>query len=152
MASSEGNASSADHTDDQARFGWGSSFPQFHGTPAVVVQGRLEQFIRDAGDAQKHAWAESVPALQREVGEVIRADAGAPSYAAILEYELPLESRRTDVILLARGAVVVLELKGKTIPSQADLDQAAACLPARSSPLTVSAHHVSRRQTGTGRD
>jgi len=37
-----------------------------------------------------------------------------------------MESRRPDVVLLIRGAVVVLELKGKEIPSQADVDQAAA--------------------------
>jgi len=37
-----------------------------------------------------------------------------------------MESRRTDVIFLAGGGVVVLELKGKTVPSQADIDQAAA--------------------------
>jgi hypothetical protein len=45
---------------------------------------------------------------------------------AILEYELPLESRRPDVVLLVRGAIVVLELKGKEAPTRADLDQAAA--------------------------
>jgi len=37
-----------------------------------------------------------------------------------------MESRRTDVIFLAKGSVVVLELKGKQRPSQADIDQAAA--------------------------
>jgi hypothetical protein len=37
-----------------------------------------------------------------------------------------MESRRTDVIFLAKSSVVVLELKGKTRPSQADIDQAAA--------------------------
>lgn len=39
-----------------------------------------------------------------------------------------MESRRTDVIFLAKSSVVVLELKGKTRPSQADIDQAAAYL------------------------
>lgn len=126
MAGSDQRIGGTSRWGDQARFGWGSSFPKFHGTPAVVVRGRLERFIRDAGDAQKRAWAESIPVLQQEVGEVLSLDSAAPNYTAILEYELPLESRRTDVILLTRGAVVVLELKGKTIPSQADLDQAAA--------------------------
>ncbi len=37
-----------------------------------------------------------------------------------------MESRRPDVVLLLRGAVAVLELKGKPEPSQADLDQVAA--------------------------
>lgn len=53
-------------------------------------------------------------------------EADAVGYTAILEYELPMESRRSDVVLLVRGSVVVLELKGKEIPSQADVDQAAA--------------------------
>jgi hypothetical protein len=57
---------------------------------------------------------------------VLAADPDAPQYTAILEYELPMESRRPDVVLLVDGAVVILELKGKLRPSQADIDQAAA--------------------------
>ncbi len=55
-----------------------------------------------------------------------RSTSSPRQYTAILEYELPIESRRPDVMLLVNGAVVVLELKGKTEPDQADLDQAAA--------------------------
>ncbi|MXY13400.1 MAG: DUF2075 domain-containing protein, partial [Chloroflexi bacterium] len=43
-----------------------------------------------------------------------------------MEYELPMESRRADVVLLVGAAVVVLELKGKVAPSDADIDQAHA--------------------------
>jgi len=50
----------------------------------------------------------------------------ARDYSAILEYMLPMESRRPDVILLVGGSVMILELKGKAYPSQADLDQVAA--------------------------
>ena len=50
----------------------------------------------------------------------------AREYSAILEYQLPLEFRRPDVLLLVGSAVIVLELKGKQAPSQADLDQTAA--------------------------
>lgn len=57
---------------------------------------------------------------------MLDAEPDAGSYTAILEYELPMESRRPDVILLVRGAIVVLELEGKIEPSQADIDQAAA--------------------------
>jgi hypothetical protein len=60
------------------------------------------------------------------VREVVQYDGRAREYWAVLESELPMESRRVDVIFLARGAVVVLELKGKALPSQADIDQAAA--------------------------
>ena len=37
-----------------------------------------------------------------------------------------MESRRPDVILLVGAVVLVVELKGKTHPSQADIDQVAA--------------------------
>ncbi len=64
--------------------------------------------------------------LQRECRELISSDGAARAYTAILEYELPLESRRIDVVVLENGIVVVLELKGKEQPSQADLDQVMA--------------------------
>jgi hypothetical protein len=113
-------------SEEQARYGWGSSFPTFSSTPAKVIRGKLEAFIRDAGERQIRAWAEAIPPLQREVDEVLSVNEEAAAYSAILEYELPLESRRPDVVLLAKSAVVVLELKGKISPSQADLDQASA--------------------------
>jgi hypothetical protein len=37
-----------------------------------------------------------------------------------------MESRRPDALLLVGGGVLVIELKGKLEPSQADIDQAAA--------------------------
>ncbi len=43
---------------------WGSSFPTFSSTPAKVIRGRLEAFIRDAGERQIRAWAEEIPPLQ----------------------------------------------------------------------------------------
>ena len=86
----------------------------------------MQDFLDDAGDSQIRAWDDSIPKIQVEVGEVVEIDELAQQYTAILEYELPLESRRPDVVLLVNGAVVVLELKGKTEPEQADLDQAAA--------------------------
>lgn len=111
---------------ETARYGWGNRFPIFRDTPVRVIRGSLEAFVQDASREQIRAWDDSIPVLQGEVAEVIQSDEQATRYSAILEYELPLESRRTDVILLAKGTVVVLELKGKTSPSQADIDQAAA--------------------------
>lgn len=91
-----------------------------------MIRGHLEEFVRDAGQRQVRAWDESIPPLQREVDEVLAVNEDAAAYSAILEYESPLESRRPDVVLLAKSAVVILELKGKLLPSQADLDQASA--------------------------
>lgn len=112
--------------DDLARHGWDSDFPRFRDTEPRVIRARLEEFLPGSGPEQIRAWDDSIPKLQTEVQEVLTKEEDAGKYTAILEYELPLESRRPDVILLVRGAVVVLELKGKTKPSRADIDQAAA--------------------------
>ncbi len=76
-------------SEEQARYGWGSSFPTFSSTPAKVIRGKLEAFIRDAGERQIRAWAEGIPPLQREVDEVLSVNEEAAAYSAILEYELP---------------------------------------------------------------
>ncbi len=110
----------------RARCGWQSDFPTFADEQPRIVRVSLEEFLADASESQVFAWDDSIPKLQHEVGEVVEIDELAKEYTAILEYELPLESRRPDVVLLVSGAVVVLELKGKEEPDQADLDQAAA--------------------------
>jgi hypothetical protein len=110
----------------RARYGWESDFPTFSDAEPRVVRISLEEFLGDCGDSQIRAWDDSIPKIQVEVGEIVEIDKLAEQYTAILEYELPMESRRPDVILLVNGAVVVLELKGKTEPDQADLDQASA--------------------------
>lgn len=113
-------------TENRARCGWESDFPSFQNTPAARVRERLQSFVTDVSPEQVRAWNESIPPLQSEVAEVLRANAAAQHYSAILEYELPMESRRPDVVLLIGAGVMVLELKGKLAPSQADLDQASA--------------------------
>lgn len=114
------------HDSDSPRAGWHSDFNSFRTAAPRVVRARLCDFVRDASPEQIRAWDASIPPLQSEVGEIVDCDSSAPRYTTILEYELPLESRRPDVVLLVDGAVVVLELKGKQEPSRADLDQVAA--------------------------
>jgi DUF2075 family protein len=109
-----------------ARHGWVSPFERFRDSPLHTIRARLRDFITDASPEQIRAWDDSIPPLQREVAEVIDARQDAAAFSTILEYQLPLELRRPDVILLVNGGVLVLELKGKIAPSQADLDQAAA--------------------------
>lgn len=118
--------SDQDSSSDQAQRGWDSDFVRFASTPSSAIVARLKRFVTDASPEQLRAWDDSVPRLQSEVDEVrgLREEAGR--YTAILEYELPLESRRTDAIFLLRESVVVIELKGKSSPSEADLDQAHA--------------------------
>ncbi len=110
----------------EERWGWNSDLPTFYGVSPRVVRLSLESFLRDAGPPQRRAWTDSIPWLQEECRDLVRCEEGARRYTAILEYTLPRESRRPDVILLEGGTVVVLELKGATEPSQAALDQIGA--------------------------
>jgi len=111
---------------DRARTGWESSFSEFREAQPKRIRERLVAFIKDASTEQIRAWDDAIPPLQTEVSEVLVRDELARHYSAILEYELPMESRRPDVILLVGSGVMVIELKGKLYPTQADLDQAAA--------------------------
>src|SRR5262245_36751263 len=111
---------------DEERWGWRSDLPTFERTPPRVISLRLEQFVRDAGPEQVRAWNESLPWLQRECRELVECDDAARTYTAILEYVLPRDSRRPDVIVLESGVVVVLELKGYADATQAGLDQVMA--------------------------
>jgi hypothetical protein len=112
--------------ENAARYGWGSAFPLFRDTPKREIREKLQELVHDASPEQIRAWDESIPKLQREITEVLARNLNASQYATILEYELPMEARRPDVVFLVRGGVVVAELKGKRRPSQADIDQAAA--------------------------
>ncbi len=71
------------------------------------------------------AWEQDIPRLQAEVGELLQAAPRAAEFHALLEYELPDEDR-PDLLVLANGLVVVVELKGKAVASRADIDKAAA--------------------------
>ena len=140
-----------------ARRGWDSDFPNFRTTHFRIIRIRLQDFITDASAQQVQAWDDSIPKLQHEVGEILDLDATATEFATILEYELPLESRRPDAVLLLNGAVVVVEFKGKELPSQADIDQVAAyardlrCYHRECSARPVYPVLVPIRAKGTGR-
>lgn len=111
---------------ERPRVGWESAFPEFLEAPPKRINESLAAFIRDASREQIRAWEDAIPSLQSGVSETLVRDALASQYSTILEYELPMEARRPDVILLVGAAVMVIELKGKQFPTQADLDQAAA--------------------------
>jgi hypothetical protein len=106
-----------------APYGWASYFPDFRETPTAVVRRRLVEFLPDSSREQIAAWDESIPPLQREVGEVLVSTRQATEYATILEYQLPLNHRRPDIVLLTGGNILVVEAKSKDRATQADLDQ-----------------------------
>lgn len=111
---------------DRRPAGWFSSFADFESAPPRRIRESLQSFVADASAEQVRAWDDSIPQLQTELSQIDLREDLATRYSAILEYELPMESRRPDVVLLTGANVVVIELKGKRYPSQADLDQAAA--------------------------
>jgi hypothetical protein len=86
----------------------------------------LQDFVPDAGPDQLRAWDHWIPDLQTEAGTLVREHAPAREYTAILEYQLPRDLRRPDVIVLEQGLVVVLELKGSPAATRAGLDQVLA--------------------------
>ncbi|MBF0217794.1 MAG: DUF2075 domain-containing protein, partial [Candidatus Omnitrophica bacterium] len=110
----------------ETKYGWNSNFPVFSQTAREIILASLHRKYPDVSESQGRAWKDSIEPLQTEVMEILHEQKAADKYSAVLEYELPLESRRPDVIFLLSGAVVVLELKGKSQPSQADIDQVGA--------------------------
>ncbi len=119
-------------TKDNRRFaseatrGWDSDFVQFEKTPRSRILERLRLTYPESSREERRSWGDTVPQLQQEIGEVVRVDTHYARCTAVLEYQLPLESRRADAVLLLRDGVVVIELKGKLHPSDADIDQAHA--------------------------
>jgi hypothetical protein len=112
--------------DQYDRYGWQSDLATFTSAEPCLVRTRLIDFIRDASREQIRAWDLSIPWLQRECHELTVRDSGARTYTAILEYELPRDFRRPDVIVLEKGVIVVIEIKGRPLVTQAALDQVAA--------------------------
>src|SRR5688572_15590469 len=106
------------------RYGWLSDLETFTKSEPRVVRLRLQNFIADATSEQVSAWDQCIPWLQKECRELTARYSAAREYTAILEYELPRDFRRPDVIVLEGGCVVVVEFKGHLNPSQAALDQA----------------------------
>jgi hypothetical protein len=106
--------------------GWNSDLPTFGASPAASITSRLADFVRDASSEQLNAWRKDIPWLQKEFLSYLSLRPEENDNWTVLEYELPREFRRPDVILLKNGCVVVLELKGYLHPTQAALDQVSA--------------------------
>jgi len=98
---------------DRARVGWESTFAEFREAQPKRIRERIKAFIKDASPEQIRAWDDTIPPLQAEVSEVLIREELARHYSAILEYELPMESRRPDVLLLVGACVMVIELTEK---------------------------------------
>lgn len=107
-------------------YGWESDLGTLITSDRDAVVRSLASFVKDASQSQVTAWKDSVKVLQMEGGEAVTRDALVSAYRSIMEYQLPMEARRPDVILLENGSVLVLEFKGRDLPTAADIDQVSA--------------------------
>lgn len=106
-----------------ARHGWSGTLLALADARPSSVLDALHRFVPNAGSAQAAAWRDSARSLRACARALLAAVPAAAAWGLVLEYELPLEARRADAVLLAGGAVAVLEFKGKAGPTGADIDQ-----------------------------
>jgi hypothetical protein len=111
---------------EQTGRGWDSDLPRFVDEDRKVILASLRKLLPDASESQVRAWRDSLPPLQTEGRALLTSETAASTYGTILEYVMPMESRRPDFLLLVDGAVIVIELKGKEQATIADIDQVAA--------------------------
>jgi len=95
-----------------AIYGWQSDLPSFIEANTAKIEENLIKFLPNPAPEQRTAWRNSISWLQREYARCVREDPVAYGYSTILEYELPMDFRRPDVIVLEGGTVVVIELIG----------------------------------------
>ena len=107
--------------------GYGRSLDQFLSESNGAIIKTLKSYVSDVSDSQIKAWHDSIKVFKNTAEELkITAPEILSNSSIILEYTIPLESRRVDAILLLNGVVISAEFKGKNQPLQADIDQAAA--------------------------
>jgi hypothetical protein len=113
-------------SEDVARYGWQSDLPSFVQVSPSTIEAAVLAFVRDASAQQRDSWHDSIRWLQSEYERCLREESSAETFFTLLEYELPRDFRRPDVIVLEGGSVVVLEVKGRSGANQAARDQVAA--------------------------
>ena len=111
---------------EEARRGWDSSFGEFSEVEKSQVLTALRSSYPDSTSSEDRSWTVNIPLLQKEVRQSMQVDQSIRTCTAVLEYQLPMELRRPDAVLLVRGAVVILELKGEVDANDAAIDQAHA--------------------------
>jgi len=112
--------------DGKTNIGWVSSLNNFCQTPLPTILTALSNFIPDASHQQIEAWEKSLSILKKECISLIKLFDESKDFSILIEYEIPRESRRPDVVILGYGVALVLELKGHSNPNQAFIDQAFA--------------------------
>ena len=111
-----------------AHRGWDSTFSKFGDCRSSQIVDALRRFVKDdlgsdVSQGQDQAWSDSVGRLQDEINHVRNLKVQSHSYGVILEYQLPMELRRPDSVLLLDKSVAVLEFKGNPRPGGGAVDQ-----------------------------
>jgi hypothetical protein len=113
-------------------WGWAGTVREFLGvTPekwlASLSKHHGRMFSRPPSHTQMDAWAEEYEVLSAALRVVCVARPDAVGWGVVFEYELPLEGgRQPDVVLLAGGAIAVLEFKSTPRLNRGFVDQVAA--------------------------
>lgn len=103
--------------------GWSGDFAALIASDSTALATHLTHSLREPGHEQFEAWASSIGILQAAASRCVGLLPAAGDFAAILEYELPRDDRRPDVIVLENGTVVVIEFKEGPKPTTAGEDQ-----------------------------
>ncbi len=113
-------------------WGWAGSVADFLQMPHPVWRAELDRhhaglFGTPPSASQTRAWDDEGSLVRASLRDVCVAQPEAQDWSIVFEYELPLEGgRRPDVVLLAGGALTVLEFKGDNIAKAAAVDQVEA--------------------------
>lgn len=114
------------------RYGWQGTVDEFQALSWAALEPPLSShhqacMLAPPSASQVHAWRSSHELLKEQLTAVLRSDQRAAQWHLVLEYELPRErGRRPDVVVLADGAIIVLEFKEAGLATRADVDQVEA--------------------------
>ena len=106
--------------------GFNKTFNEFLNTSNDNIVANLNKFVVNPGKGQINAWKDSIKVLKSVITKIVTDNPKSKDNHVILEYLIPLETRRIDAVFLLNGLILIIEFKGKNSASQADVDQALA--------------------------
>lgn len=117
---------------ERPQWGWAGSVGEFLQLPRPVWMEALAAhhgglLAQPPSRSQVQAWIDEHTVMAASLRDVCVAEPAARDWGVVFEYELPLEGgRRPDVVVLAGGAVVVLEFKQASMVHVSFVDQVEA--------------------------
>jgi len=105
---------------------WSGRFEALAQHDTAALASLIAREVSTRGGEQFAAWVASIDVMKDAAAVCMRSRPEAASFAAVLEFELPRDDRRPDVIVLENGTVVVIEFKSVPRATRADRDQVRA--------------------------